>query len=65
MRPCTFGQFPVAVAPEGAKEFTLLLSKGFIHRNCQIWKNEEGKYDRVAIFKNKKATEPIVELPNR
>lgn len=53
-----------ATAPEGAKEFTLLLSEGFIRRSCQIWKNEEGKYDRVAIFKNKKATEPLVVLEN-
>ena len=53
-----------AIAPEGAKEFTLLLSGGLIRRVCQVWKNEEGKYDRVAIFKNKKATEPIVVLEN-
>ena len=53
-----------AVAPEGAKEFTLLLSGGFIRRTCQVWKNADGKYDRVAIFKNKKATEPLAILEN-
>lgn len=39
---------------EGAKEFVMLLSSGLIHRPCQIWRNEAGKYDRVAIFKSKK-----------
>ena len=53
-----------AVAPEGAKEFTLLLSEGFVRRTCQVWKNADGIYDRVAIFKNKKATEPIAVLEN-
>lgn len=48
--------------PEGAKEFTMLLSKGQIHHNGLILKNEEGRYDRVALYKNKKATEPFVVL---
>lgn len=47
-------------APEGAKECTLLNASGKIHRPCLILKNDEGIYDRVAIYKNKKATEPIV-----
>ena len=49
--------------PEGAKEFAVLYSKGMINRPALILKNEEGKYDRVAIYKNKKATEPIVVVP--
>ena len=45
-----------------AKEFILLLSGGLLRRPCQILKNAEGKYDRVAVYKNKKAEEPIVVL---
>ncbi len=51
-----------ADAPAEAKEFTMLYSAGLIHRPCLILKNEQGIYDRVAIFKNKKATEPIAVL---
>ena len=51
-----------AAAPEGAKEFTLLYSGGLIRRPVLILKNEEGKYDRVAIYKNKKQTEPMVVI---
>lgn len=40
----------------------MLLSSGLIHRPCQIWRNEAGKYDRVAIFKSKKEKEPIAVL---
>lgn len=52
-----------AAAPADAKEFTILFSKGLIRRVGLILKNDEGIYDRVAIYKNKKATEPIVVLP--
>ena len=52
-----------AIAPNDAKEFTILFSKGLIRRVGLILKNEEGIYDRVAIYKNKKSTEPIVVLP--
>ena len=48
-----------ADAPEGAKEFTALFSNGLIRRPSLILQNEEGKYDRVAIYKSKKDTEPI------
>ena len=51
-----------ANAPEGALECTLLLSNGLIRRPILILKNEEGKYDHIAIYKNKKAEEPIVTL---
>jgi Uncharacterized conserved protein len=51
-----------AKAPNDAKEFVLLLSGGKIRRVGQIWKNEKGIYDKIAIFKNKKAEEPIVVL---
>ena len=48
--------------PEGAKEFTLLLSKGMIRRSGLVLKNEQGEYDRVALYKNKKEAEPFVIL---
>lgn len=53
-----------ANAPEDALEFVLLLGKGLVRRPGLILKNEEGKYDRVAIYKNKKAEEPLYVLEN-
>lgn len=53
-----------ANAPEGAKEFTILTSGGYTRRPALILKNEEGKYDRVAVYKNKKAEEPLVVVKN-
>lgn len=47
---------------DGTKEFVLLLSGGLIRRTCQILQNEDGIYDTVKVFKNKKAEEPIVTL---
>jgi len=52
-----------AVAPEDAKEFVILFSGGLIRRPALILKNENGVYDRVALYKSKKETEPIVTLP--
>lgn len=49
-------------APTEAKEFTMLLSHGLLRRVGLILPNEQGKYDRVALYKNKKSTEPIVVL---
>lgn len=66
--PMNVGQSPIrpaqgwANAPADAKEFTILLSRGLINRPALILKNKEGKYDKVAIYKNKKAEEPIVVL---
>lgn len=51
-------------APEGAKEFVILLSHGLVRRPCLILKNEAGIYDRIAIYKNKHETEPVVVLHN-
>ena len=51
--------------PEGAKEFVILLSGGLIRRPALVLKNAEGKYDHVAIYKNKKAAEPMVTIQNR
>ncbi len=47
-----------------AKEFVLLLSHGLLRRNCLLLKNEAGIYDQVAIYKNKKAEEPMIILNN-
>ena len=52
-----------AAAPAEAKEFTILFSGGLIRRPALILKNEEGIYDRIALYKNKKATEPMVICP--
>ena len=51
-----------AQAPKDAKEFVMLLSSGLIRRPCLVLKNDQGKYDTVAIYKNKKSTEPIAVL---
>ena len=48
--------------PAGAKEFTLLLSQGMIRRPGLILQNENGIYDRVALYKSKKEAEPFVIL---
>jgi len=48
--------------PEGAKESVLLMSRGLIRRPVLLLKNEAGKYDTVAVYKNKKTAEPIVTL---
>ena len=51
-------------APENAKEFYLLLSSGLIRRPVLILQNEDGIYDRIAIYKNKKSTEPMAVIHN-
>ncbi len=48
--------------PDGAQEFTLLLSGGLIRRSGLILANEEGCYDTVMLYKNKKTAEPLVVL---
>ncbi len=53
-----------ADAPADALEFVLLLAKGLVRRVGLVLKNEEGIYDHVAIYKNKKAVEPLYVLQN-
>ena len=48
--------------PADAREFTLLLSQGMIRRPGLILKNENGIYDKVALYKSKKEAEPFVIL---
>lgn len=49
-------------APEDAKELTILLSKGMIHRSGLLLKNPAGQYDRLAIYRSKKEPSPIIIL---
>lgn len=51
-----------ANAPKDAKEFTLLYSGGLIKRNVLILPNSKGKYDTLAVYKNKKENEPLYVL---
>lgn len=46
-------------ASSDAKEFIMLFSQGRIRRSCLILKGQDNVYDHVAIYKNKKSTEPI------
>ena len=48
--------------PADAKETVVLLSRGLLRRPALLTKNEAGVYDTFAIYKNKKAMEPIVTL---
>ena len=50
-------------APEDALEITVLFSKGMIRRVGLIVKNEQGIYDTVKLYKNKKSEEPYAVLP--
>lgn len=49
-------------APEGAKEFVMLFSQGFIHRMALILPDENGVYTKVALYNNKKDVEPYAVL---
>lgn len=48
--------------PTKALETTILFSKGLISRPALLLTNDRGEYDRIALYKNKKAAEPIVTL---
>ena len=51
-------------APKDALEFTFTFSDGFVRRPCLILKNENGVYDRVEIYKNKKELAPMFTVLN-
>lgn len=51
-----------ANAPEDAKEFEMLFSDGFVRNPALILKNEDGIYDRVAVYTSKKDEEPVAVL---
>lgn len=48
--------------PAGAKEMTILINGGITRRPALILCDENGKYNRVAVYKNKKAAEPMAIL---
>lgn len=48
--------------PADAKEFSVLINGGKTRRPALILKNENGVYDSVAIYKDKKTAEPLVVL---
>jgi len=48
--------------PADAKEFVMITYGGKVTRNALILKNEQGVYDKVAIYKDKQTPEPIVVL---
>ena len=48
--------------PEGALEFTMVTCNGFVRRPCLILKNEQGVYETVAVYANKKTETPLVAL---
>ncbi|MBQ3509736.1 MAG: alkaline phosphatase family protein [Peptococcaceae bacterium] len=48
--------------PADAKEFVMITYYGKVVRNALILKNEQGVYDRVAIYKDKTAAEPMAVL---
>ena len=52
-----------ANAPEGAKEFQILICGGLIRRLGLIIKNKDGIYDTVQVYKSKKETVPMATLP--
>ena len=51
-------------APAGAKESTILFSRGLVRRPVLLLPNEQGIYDRIALYKSKKSDEPIRILQN-
>lgn len=50
--------------PEGAKEFRIMYCDGKASRVALLLKNEDGVYDTVAIYKNKKADKPLFVVKN-
>ncbi len=61
IKPADKWAFPV---PAEAKELTILFSGGLINRPTLLTKSENGIYDTMKIYKNKKADEPLVVLKN-
>ncbi len=52
-------------APEDALEFAVIFCNGLIRRYGLVLKNEEGKYDRIALYKTKKDVEPLVVVKDK
>jgi len=54
-----------ANAPEGALEFSVVLSNGLVRRPALILKNEAGIYDAVALYKSKKDEQPLAMMKEK
>lgn len=50
--------------PEGTLEFSMVVSDGLERRPGLIFKNAEGKYDKVSIYQSKKDQMSIIDLYN-
>ena len=50
--------------PADAKEFMIITFYGKVMRQALILKNEQGVYDKVVLYKDKKTSEPIAVLEN-
>lgn len=53
-----------ASVPADAKEFSVLVSDGRLRRICLLLKNEDGVYDRIAVYHSKKDAEPLFIIHN-
>lgn len=51
-----------ANAPEGAKEATILLSNGLIHRIALLTKDDQGVYDTLSLYKTRKEENPLFSI---
>lgn len=59
LRPCKNWKMDL---PEGAKEFSIPVSNGLERRVGLIVPNENGIYDTIKVYKNKRAEEPLVVI---
>lgn len=59
--PATGWSFDI---PADAKEFVMITYYGKVMRNGLILKNDQGVYDKVAIYNGKSADKPVVVLEN-
>lgn len=59
--PANGWEFEIAV---DAKEFIIITFYGKVQRPALILKNEQGIYDKVAIYKDKSTPEPVAVLEN-
>lgn len=62
IKPASGWSFDV---PADTLEFTILFSRGLQRRPVLLFKNESGIYDKIAIYKSKKETEPISVAKNK
>ncbi len=51
-----------ANAPEGAKEFVIKYTWGKVEKPALILKNENGEYDKIAVYLSKDQAEPLYVL---